>query len=668
MPTQQRLLDVDLTFFNGMRSDTDPSHLQQGHYWLGFNVINDGGLISCRPGYRCIVALPEGNLQGGTIFRPKVGLEQAVVAVSGKIYVAPWPFSDWRLLNNVQLSPDTKRVHWALTEQTAERLTDDIDSEIAVRVPRRVLFIQDGAKSAPAWYDGSNSGQLRDNLYDTPTGGTMAWSGDRLWVARGSLVFASDIGNPFSFREQVYLGGTAAFTFPGDVTAMATTPGSVDVAQLLVYTRDTTHLVQSNIRTRDLWPETLDMSREILRVGCVAPKSVGAHYGQMYWMSQEGFVTWDSSFATKQSARLPARDAEMAYSAVHLHDQLDSVCAGAFGKYILLSVPSGDLFNNHTWVLNDSSLESLRDASGPSWASIWTGTRPVEWFGGEVAGVDRIFHVSHDEDGQNRLWIAFTQDRLDNGCPIHWLAALRGFFGLTTNTGKTAYQDCAFGYADVGLAAIEGDVDIAVWYAGSARGAFKQIAAKQIRTVKGSFSYAQTVDMNTDLFAYKAQSRKVRTCDASLKSDDDTGSCPVESDQLEDSDDSFQIMIAGHGPCSIRYVRTWAWPQTEDWSGDPAARQDEEGVRAIRFDGAGAKGDTEEEAQETLSARPLSIFVAYATTSLTLQNNSETGVGTGYSIVSQAAADRVAAAVATKAAENVLIREATPTLSAGEGF
>lgn len=667
MPTQPRLLDTDLTFFSGMRSDTDPSHLAQGYYWLGFNVINDGGLISCRPGYRCIVTLPEGNLQGGALFQPKVGLEQAVICVSGQVYVAPWPFSDWRLLDNVQLSPNAKRVYFVMTEQTAERLTEEVDSAIRVRVPRRVMFIQDGAKSAPAWYDGSNSGQLRDNIYDTPTGGVMAWSGDRLWVARGSLVYASDIGNPFSFREQTYLGGTAAFTFPGDVTAIATTPGSVEVSQLLVYTRNTTHLVQSNIRTRSLWPSTVDMSREILRVGCVAPKSVGAHFGQMYWMSQEGFVTWDSSFATKRSARLPARDAEMAYSAVHLHDQLDGVCAGAFDRYILMSVPSGDLYNNHTWVLNDASLESLKDESGPSWASIWIGTRPVEWFGGEVAGANRMFYVSHDEDGQNRLWQAFMPDRLDNDCPIHWCAAMRGYFGLTTNSGKTPYQDCKFGYADIGLAAIEGDVDIAVWYAGSARGAFKQIGAKQIRTAQGMFNYTQSVDMNTEVFAYKAQSRRLRTCDAQLQ-EDDTGSCPVESDNNEDRDDSFQLLIAGHGPCSIRWVRAWAIPESEEWSGDPAAREDEEGVRAIRFDGAGAKGATEEEAQELLAGRPLSLFTGHATTSLSLQGNTEVGSGTAHSIVSQEAADRSAAIRATKAAEVVLIREATPALSAGEGF
>lgn len=664
-----RQLDVDLTFFQGMRSDTDPGHLSRGYYWLGFNVINDGGLLSCRPGYHCVITLPEGNLQGGTLFRPKVGLEQAVVVIDGVVYVAPWPFSDWRILTNVQLSPDAKRVYWALTEQTAERVDDSLDSAIEVRVPRRVLFIQDGARSAPAWYDGSNSGQLRDNYYETPTGSSMAWSGDRLWVARGSLVYASDIGNPFSFREQTYLGGTAAFTFPGDVTALATTPGSAEVSQLLVYTSETTHLVQSNIRTRDLWPTTVDMSREVLRIGCVAPRSVNAHFGKMVWWSKHGMVTWDSAFATKQSARLPARDDEMGYSAYHLHDQQDSICAGSFDKYFLMSVPSADLYNNHTWVLNDSSLESLKDESGPSWASIWTGTRPVEWFSGEVAGANRCFYVSKDHDGMNRLWQAFIPDRLDNGCPIHCLAATRGFFGVAQNSNKNPYQNCTFCYADVGFAAIEGDVYVGVWYAGSARGAFKQIASKRIKSEIGSLDFDSDVTVDTEVFAYKAQSRTIRTCDATLDPmSKETGSCPVESPNNEEIDDGFQLLISWHGPASIRYIRAWSRPESEDFSGDPKAMEDEVEIRAIRFDGAGGIGADKLEAYQKLVGQPLRAYVGNATADVTLDGNTEIGSGSANSIVSQDAADYVASVIAVKSAESTLIREATPILSAGEGF
>lgn len=87
-----RLLDYDGTFFLGMDSSLDPNQVRLGGYWQGINTVNVGGMISCRPGYKCIVQLPAGKLQGATIFRPRLGLEQMLVAIDGAIYVAEFPF------------------------------------------------------------------------------------------------------------------------------------------------------------------------------------------------------------------------------------------------------------------------------------------------------------------------------------------------------------------------------------------------------------------------------------------------------------------------------------------------------------------------------------------------------------------------------------------------
>jgi len=211
MPAGERLLDFDGTFFRGAKSDSDPGQTPLGYYWSGMNLINVGGVLSCRPGYRCIVQFPAGNLQGATIFRPLVGLEQLVVAIDGVIYAADWPFKDFHILPNVQMVPHAKQVFWSLTIQAAHRITDDFASAIEVIPPRAVLFIQDGGLSAPAWYDGSNSGHVRDKAFETPAGGPMEWVGDRLWVAVDTKVFASDIANPVSFREQIYLGGVPGY-------------------------------------------------------------------------------------------------------------------------------------------------------------------------------------------------------------------------------------------------------------------------------------------------------------------------------------------------------------------------------------------------------------------------------------------------------------------------
>jgi hypothetical protein len=104
-------LDFDGTFFRGMKSDTDPGQLPLGYYWSGMNALNVGGFISCRPGYRCVVSLPDGLLQGAAIFRPLVGLEQIVVVISGRVYVADYPFTSWRMLDNVLMNEDAKQVY-----------------------------------------------------------------------------------------------------------------------------------------------------------------------------------------------------------------------------------------------------------------------------------------------------------------------------------------------------------------------------------------------------------------------------------------------------------------------------------------------------------------------------------------------------------------------------
>lgn len=629
-------------------------------------MLNVGGILSCRPGYRCVVTLPSGKLQGAALFSPKVGLDQIVVCIDGIVYVADWPFSDFRMLDNVRMSPDAKQIYWALTEQSATRVTTDFDSSISLIDPRSVLIMQDGGRTAPAWYDGSQSGHVRDNAFETPAGGAMAWVGDRLWVSTGNYVMASDIANPFSFREQIYLGGVGAFVFKEEVTALTTTPG-LDSPQLLVYTPTTTSLVRANIRDRELWPETEDMQREIFKVGCVSQRSVVNHFGQLAWMSSSGVVFFDSAYLSQTAARIPTRDAEMQVSKTLLHSDLSLVAAGAFGSYICVSVPAEDLYNKHTWVLNAASFQTLQDDSGPSWAGYWLGTRPVEWVYGDISGEERIFHVSTDEDGQNRLWECFRPERLDNGCPITWAVLTRGYFGQTSEAQKIKGSDVTFRYSDVALCGVEEDLDFAVFFAGGMRGAFKRILSKQLLVERGCIRPSLEITSSTELFAYKPQSRLLRTEDAYGQSvDNETGSCPAERQQLEDRDESFQLLLVGQGPATIRWIRSWAKPEFEDTSGDSTACSDESKSNAVRFDGAGVAEDSAAEAYAALAAEELTTFEATKTTSLTADGFTSVGVGYSHSIISQKAADRVAGIVATKAAENGLSRLRTPVYSAGE--
>lgn len=664
----ERFEDWDGLWIRGCKSDADPGTLARGYYWLAINMLNEGGVLTARPGHRCIIKLPPGNLQGGALFRPKAGLEEMVVVIAGHAYVSPWPFESWTLLDHIHFVEHAKQVFFELAEQSAERITEDLDSAIQIITPKSMLLMQDGGLSPCGWYDGSDNGQLRDHPYQTPAGGPMKWIGDRLWVGVGNAVYASDISNPLSFRELIYLGGVGAFTFASEVTALAATPG-LETRQLMVFTENECSILLANIRARESWADTENMQQQIFAVGCPSQRSVVEHFGNISWVSAQGYMTFDAATQAKLKARIPIRDAELRVSKMELHEDLSLVAAGAYQKYLALSVPYADLYNKHTWVLNNASFESMVDDSGPSWAGIWLGTRPVQWVYGTIAGAERIFHFSADEDGQNRLWESFLSQRLDNGCPFPWYVLTRGFFGLTSEARKPLGADCQFCYADMAITGIEEDLNLAVFYAGGMRGAFKRIANRLYKAERGNLQSGREYTATTEVFAYKPQSRRGRTEDArGLDGETESGSCPIERDLTEDVDESFQLLIAGYGPATLRWVRAHVTVEPDDYDGDPSACSEETGVKALRFDGAGATGETTEEVDAALEAELIYFFESNKSEAVVDGDFSSVGVGYAQTIISQAAADRAASIYATKQADRDIQGQKPNILSQGKGF
>jgi hypothetical protein len=665
----EKILDFDSSFIRGSNSSMEPGQLPLGSFWQGINLIDVSGVISCRPGYRCIVEVPAGNLQGLTIFRPRFGLPQAVVAVDGRIYVALYPFTNFRVLDNVSFSPSAKQIFWAQATQSARKITPgSLTSATEVLSPREVLFMQDGGFTAPAWFDGSQSGHIRDFPFQTPAGSSMKWIGDRLWVASKNQVFASDIADPFSFTEQIYLGGSTFFNFVSDVTAMVATP-SLEFPQLVVFTDTNTSIIEASLRDRNAWPTTPGFQREILQVGCASNRGVASHFGRLIWYSPSGVTFYDPATSRGWTSRTPIRDNEMIVSKARLHSDLSLSAVGVYGQYFLLSLPVEDLYNKQTWVLNNASWETVSDEGGPTWNGYWLGTRPVEWAYGDVAGAERIYHVSADEDGVNRLWECFTPDRLDNECPITWAMWTRGYFGLTGQSQKTPGSPCRFGWAESKLLAIEEDLDFGIFYAPGTRGEFRQILGKKISVSRGSLSSSREITATSKLFAFKAQSRVPRSQDVNQNNElPESGSCPVESENNDDIDESFQLLLVGHGPATISWIRTIAYTEREDLTGDSKACEDEPPFNTLRFDGAGAYSEDLDTAVSELAAKPIVHYTSNQTASVSQDGFSAVGVGQAESIVSQQAADRVAKIIATKQAEAELKAMLSPIISLGEGF
>lgn len=665
----QRLLDFDSNFIGGTNSSVDPSQLPRGQAWNTVNMINLGGVLSCRPGYRCLQKLPKGNLQGASIFRPNVGLEQMIIAVEGFVYTSQWPFKELKQIPDIQFSPIAKQVFFSQTIQAARRITPgDLSSAIELIIPKAVMIMQDGGSTAPAFYDGSISGHIKGIPFQTPAGGAMKWIGDRLWVAFGPQVFASDISNPFSFVEQIYLGGTSSFNFSREVTALSATPG-VEFPQLLVFTDEDLSLIQANVRDRNAWPTIDGFQRQLLEVGCSSNRAVVSHAGRLSWWSSAGIVVYDPATSAKITSRAPIRDNELMISKKFLKDDLSLVALGAFGQWLLASVPAEDSYNKHTWCYNNTSFNTVSEEGGATWSGYWLGTRPVEWVYGVIADAERIFHVSFDEDGENRLWQCFTTDRLDNFCPITWAVFTRGYFGLTSQT-KPPGIECRFNFADIAFTAVEEDTDIGVFVAPGVRGAFKPIATRRISVEKGSLSFDQDIEATTELFAFKPQSRILRTEDLAQQNPlVEDGSCPVESTLNPDNEESFQLLVVGQGPATLRWIRSFATSAPEeDFAGSNEACQNEEPFNTVRFDGEGVFDANIEIATTELAAKVLRVFTSTQTASLTQNGVNAVGVGSAESIINQGTADRVAERIAKRVAEVEIQAVSPPFMSLGEGF
>jgi hypothetical protein len=80
----------------------------------------------------------------------------------------------------------------------------------------------------------------------------------------------------------------------------------------------------------------------------------------------------------------------------------------------------------------------------------------------------------------------------------------------------------------------------------------------------------------------------------------------------------------------------------EELSGEATACDDENPHNAVRFDGVGTKQPTYADAVAELAVRQMAEFTAAKTNSLSQDGYFAVGVGFAESIVSQAAADRVA--------------------------
>lgn len=541
---------VSAYWVSGMDSLSDPAFLEDTSYRSAMNIVNRGGVLKTRPGYNCVFELPDGRLQGYTLFQPTGGPVHHVVAISGKIYVSPYPFVSYSQLPTIQFDPGSSIV---VMKSAVKSVNQMADGSLEAINPINVLLMQDGRTRAAYW-DGTNQRHLDPAAGETPVGLWMEWTGDRLWVGRGTRLFAGDIGDPLKATETGYLAEGGSFKLPDEITGLAEIT-SMETPQLLVFTQNTTTLFQSNIRDRTTWKDTPQFQRILFPyVGCVSGRAITSQYGQLWWMTTTGITSLNAALASRLSSELVARDSEMAASKGNLSPNIEKVAACSFENYLLFSVPSGDIYNRHTWVMDQSVGDKLNSKVPAAWNSVWTGTRPVQWAVGSVNGVQRVFHVSTDADGKNRLWEAFSPSRQDNGMPITCYVETKSHANFHEEAQGLDIK--TFRFAELEFTDISGTLDIKVYWAGL-RGNYKQLSVFRFEAPEGIANTNRIFTLDDTMLSYRPQSRLVRTTE--VLNDNTEGSvCGIESPYPDRHDRAFSLLIVWSGRAALRSYRIFA--------------------------------------------------------------------------------------------------------------
>lgn len=588
----------------GLDSFSEPMIVSASSYRWSTNTVSRGGSIRTRQGLNCIPTNVDGKPRGIAVFTPNNGIPAIVVAIGSNIYKSDYPFTDgFELIAGINFNSFGP----VIMKQCVINATTNADGSRTIVDPLPVLMIGDG-QTRTAYWDGTTARHLDPSINETPVFKWMEWSNNRLWGSNGKSVRASDLANPLQFLEEDILAEGGSLNFPSEVTGIGQTS---DFKNLLVFTDQTTSAIQSNILDRFQWALTPGFQSMIFpNIGCASGKSVINQYGTTWWMSHGGLISIDQAVQTYRSSRIHFQDQAMSWSKGNLSPNISDICAGTYENYLVISVPSGDIYNSHTWVMDQSwGLEqAISDVyaavRAPRWDGIWTGIRPVEWVTAIVNGRNRCFVLSYDypstgsNDPQSNVWEAFVPSRLDVsrsvaiGHPIsNDDANYRPIYAsVETRLLGMDGQYKSFRFAEIDIGEIEGVVNLSASVAGR-RGGYKQILSKELVASQWNMVNGRTT-ISTDTFefdSFRPQARVVRSVSDNHQTGDNSYE-GVESNYERLCDYGFSLLIEWTGQLSIRGARIYCDPYPQDIEG--VCEVDETTDRHVRMDGLQYVEDT----------------------------------------------------------------------------
>lgn len=576
-------------FLKGINSLLDPALIGDSEVQWSVNALNRGGCYQTRPGLSRLEELPLSDqypARGLTVFLPLNQDPYIVIGVRRSIYVLKYPFTgSWVRL----VGPITNDDDDTLSFETCIKGTQTTGGVLQVIDPYPVLMIQSGT-SKPITWDGTSSFVLDPSNNQTPIGKYMKWVGNRLWVMDGNKIRVSNILDPWTFTEEDILAEGGFFTLPDVGTGFGLTP---DQKSLLAFTNTTTTAFQAGILDRLSWRTTNDFQKILLPdIGCVAPNTIVNQYGILWWLSEGGLIRLDDALVTYRTAKISYEDMNMSRSKVNISPMmLKRACAGTYENFLMLSVPSGDSNNAHTWIMDQSPSDTLGQSTGAVWSTCMTGIRPIQWATANIKGQHRCFAMSKDYPPSSpsdnlpdeySIWEAFCGNRQDYpgqkvvkeiSCAVE-----TKFMGYSED-----YKE--FKYAELQISEISGPVQLDVFYA-SRHSGYKSILSKTIISTTDSLTIPTQVSDDLPLVSYLKQTRNIETStDDAQTSDQDVG---VENPlATRNKDRSFSILVRWIGQMSLARVTAFC-DDGKEHARDGGSEASETTSRYINQDGVSA--------------------------------------------------------------------------------
>ena len=587
---------------HGCNSVRNPWALPSDQYKWGVNVSCRGGVVQTRPGFRMKLSLPPGNFQGGIIFNAnkqyqaasqttnlsgvKIIQEQAifdsqgnpvtaselpyvVFVVDGKVYYSPFPLTqpkNWNdyQLTGIQLDATVSTVNLVVATQSAQT---NPTGGVSITPSHRLVVIQDGINQ-PAYWDGSDT--VGGQSSTMPIGFWMSYSGSRLWVANGNVIYASDLANPLGWLERASGSTRGDFTVPRPVTAMRDYVGQNNLTTLYVFTDQQTLTLQSGILDRTQWSMTPNFQQVLFpNIGCVAGNSLAFQGGMLWWYSQGGLVSLDVAAASYLSSQVIYKDIEMAKVKRLMSGNPSAICSVSFENYLLCSLPYLETLNSATMALDYAAASEWNQSRTPAWAGVWTGIRPVSWSTNVIDNQPRCFAFSVDysptSDGSfNHLWEAFVPERYDTYLQVNPDGSTddmvsRIYCQMETALLGDGMDRKQFTYGDLDCSQIAGTVDVTVSYRGT-KGAYQKILSTRLLAITDEYQYqtspqAAAID---ELGILQTQARRLITENVART----TKVTSCESHDTLDIDKAFSFLVEWCGAFGVEAIRMFQ----DSWS------------------------------------------------------------------------------------------------------